>query len=749
MLSIRWQWFRVILVLLAGQGGAAAAGKHFGDIEVSTRRIVNGNTHHGYFEHRFTIANRNPSEDYVITISLPGDASSRGAESIHRLQRTTKVNAGGVVTIPVLQPALPVYGDNSATILINGRSAGKVYLSGGFDHAENRHTSTTPRTILVSRSLDSSALDGALRKSGGGLVPTGTDYSPERAQGPPDVPKGRGGYQPLAWLPAHSGRGHEWLEVDFSNAVIPQKIRLIKTGRDETVKRLDLFDAKGKTIVSLANTNTTTRYRSQFTELTLSAVTVTQKVHRVRVEMDTHRKGTFGIDSVELIGKSESVFASGARASSSYSTVVHGSGSRSAADHPTVMRAEWEASDWSDNWLAYTAFDMIVLHARDFRSMPAGVKEAVWRFVEAGGVIAVIGKAEVPAPWAPTADDESAGLKRYRVGFGECLEIPVVTTRELGSAQLREIQKSARATASVWGGFGNAAAANGVFPVIDNLSVPVRGVSLIMLLFILAVGPINIFILARMNRRIWMLWTVPLISFVTCGIVFAYSLFSEGITPTVRMEAITVLNHTSHRATTLGRLAYYCPLTPSGGLRFGYEAEIFPIVDRNWRSGGTSKSIDWTAGQHLESGWIQARMPSHFAVRKSETRRERVQFEKQADGRWAAINGIGSDIKKLDFKDPAGKTWQLQNLQAGGKAIMAKGGKVTKRGSDRLLREIFQKGLWTRDGKSSVAQTGLAAGTYLADLESSPFMEVGLAGEKHLRLGSVILGIVAPEEFSK
>lgn len=739
------------MTLLVAALGAKAASRHLGDIEVTTQRIVNGNTHHGYFEHRFTIANRNPTEAYEIGIRLPASASSRGNESIRSIVRSIKVDPGSVVTLPVLQPALPIYGANSATILINGRSAGEVHISGGFDHAENRHSPAPPRTILVSRTLDSSSLDGALRKSAGGMLPTGTDYSPERSTGAPDVPKGRGGYQPRAWLPAHSGRGHEWLEVDFSKAVVPQKISLKKSGRDEVIKRLDLFDKKGKTITSVTNTNKSTRYRSQYTDLDIQAGSVTQAVSRVRIEMDTHGKGTFGIDSVQLVGKTNKVYASSARASSAYSTVIHGhSSSRSSsADHPQVMRAEWEVSEWSDNWLGYTAFDMVAVHARDFGAMPAAVKEAVWRYSEAGGVLAVIGQAPVPAPWDKMYVEGGAGVKKYRIGFGECLEIDATTTRGLGSEQLREIQKSTRLTANVWDGFGNAASANSAFPVIDNLSIPVRGVALIMLAFIIVVGPLNIFLLARKNRRIWMLWTVPLISFTTCGVVFLYSIFNEGITPTVRMEGVTLLDHTSHRATTLGRLAYYCPLTPSGGLRFDFESEIFPIVERGWRGGGTSKTMNWNQAQHLESGWLQARMPGHFAVRQSKTQRERVQFEKQADGRWAAVNGLGAAVRRLEFKDPDNVIWHLDNLEVGNKAIMTKQGDAPRNTSMKFLRDLYQSGRWTSEGRSGMPQSGLTSGTYVAELESTPFIDTGLEGKMHTRLGSVVLGILSAEELAK
>lgn len=738
----------VLLTLLLASASSRAAGRQFGDIEVTTQRIVNGQTHHGYFEHRFTIVNRNPSRDFEVEISLPGQASSRSGEVIRRIRRSAKINAGSIVTLPILQPALPVYGRNNAVIYVDGRNVGNVVMSGGFTHAISHYASITERTILVSRSLDSSALDGALSKGVGAVLHGGHNYSPDRALGSPDVPKGRTGvYQPEAWLPAHSGPGHHWLEVDFGTPVIPSKIRLTMSGHSDVVTRIDLFGEKGKTIVSIANTNASKRSSGRFQAFDMSTASVTQQVHRVRVQLDTHGKGSFGIDSIQLIGKTNSPFATAARASSSYSTMAHGSSRSSTPDYPKALRAEWEVSEWSDNWMAFTAFDMIALHARDLRTMPAAVLEAVWRYTEAGGILAVIGKVNVPAPWQKMVEERVSGLRRYNVGFGECLEIDVRNTRELQTGHLKEIQDSTRRSANVWDGFDNVGTANSAFPVIDDLSFSARGVSLIMLLFILAVGPLNIFLLARKNRRIWMLWTVPLISLITCGVIFTYSLFSEGITPTVRLESVTLLDHTSRRATTLGRLAYYCPLTPSGGLRFGYESEIYPIVQRGSR--GTSKSIDWTQDQHLDSGWIQSRMPAHFAVRKSEITRLRVHFEKQADGRWAAQNSLGADVRKLEFKDDNDVLWMTENLSAGAKALMTKVKKSGKNERIEFLRNIYMSGRWNADARNAIRETGMAQGTYVADLDTTPFLNAGLKGKSHLRLGSVVFGIISLEELTK
>ena len=737
--------------LLAGSG-LHAANREFGDLSVSSQRIANGDTFHGYFEHRFTILNRNPSRDFRVQVVLPTRTHGRNSESISRISREITVAAQSEVTLPLLQPALPIFGHNTADIFINGRHAGDLNISGAFQHANVHHGGIAPRLVLVSRSLGVTALDSALQRHVSGGAASGADYSPSRATGRSDVPRGSSAYHRLAWLPERAGRGAEWLELHYQREIKPDRIQVIFHGRQDSIRRFEFLDKAGKISGVVTNTNRSGS-RTSFSQINFNVGSVTQAVRKVRIQMDTHRKDNVAIDSVGLVeAKTKKVFfAKTAAASSTYATVSgrRRASSSSAHNHPTVLRSEWETSDWSENWLGLTPFDVVVLHESDFKRMNGAVTEALWRFAEAGGVVNVLGKAPVPKPWTESRKRETTGIHRYMVGFGECLEFDNINdTKEMDSGQLAALEKATRRTSAVWEGFGNTATANSIFPVVKDLKVPVKGIAFIMLLFILVVGPLNIFLLARINKRIWMLWTIPVISLATCGVVFVYSIFNEGITPTIRVEGVTLLDHVNHRATTLGRLAYYAPLTPSGGAKFNYETEVFPIVARG-RSGGTAKSVDWTQGQHLDSGWIQARMPAHFAIRQSETRRERVQFEKQADGGWAVVNGLGAPLKSVTFRDRGNEVWNGGAIAAGAKAMLNK----TEWGAPQSvhhLRNVYQSGAWFA-GSNIVGrlERDLQPGTYMAIVESTPFMEKGLSGNSHLKADSVVVGILSPEELAR
>ena len=256
-----------------------------------------------------------------------------------------------------------------------------------------------------------------------------------------------------------------------------------------------------------------------------------------------------------------------------------------------------------------------------------------------------------------------------------------------------------------WKSTPNIRTANTRFPVVDKLQVPVRGLFFIILGFAVLFGPVNMILLARTNRRVWLLWTVPVISVLTCLLVFVYSLLAEGITPSIRLEGFTVLDEPGRRATTLGMAAYYCPLTASEGLHFDPDTELTLCVDRfGYTGSGAGRDIDWTRDQHLESGWAMARVPAHFIVRKSEVRRERLQTMEKPDGNLSVVNGLGEKIAQLWLADRQGNILEARDIPAGQQVVLEKPAAPARAGgSPDQLRRLYVSTDWA--GLVNVATT--------------------------------------------
>ena len=735
-------------------GPRAFAAERFDDVAVSPQVFFQGQTYHGYVEMRFSVENQSTDRTRKVTLVTPHQAHGWG-NNLRRVERTVTVSPGATVNVTLWQPPLLLNGDNQVDVIVDGRYRGAIPRGGNNQHMQNHAHSGIPggpRAVLVSRSLNSDDLDKAFRGGVAVKGPTG-HYTAEQATGAPNVPARHGGMHQFAWTPDRTGRGGwEWLELDFKPGRSGTNLlRIHKLGWDQAFKSVTLKGADGTDLATVTVTNSVNRTFSLST-LQVPLPPVTNAITTVRLNVDASASGgQVSVDAVELSDGSISSFAADGRASSTWATRMSHSPASTTYQGPTVLRSELEAAGWSESWLAFTAFDLVVLSRGDLAAMNAAQQNALRSYVEAGGGLAIVDAQELPKTWAGGAVKDSRQsdgvyLQRYQIGFGECVLTSAASITENTRAPLNALRELAKLSGQPWQAMPTDGNANGEFPVVDDARIPVRGIVFIMLAFILVVGPLNIFFCARANNRIAMLWTIPLISFFTCAIVFGYSLLSEGITPTTRTEAVTILDQVSHRATTLARQAFYTPLTPGDGLRYSHDTEVTPLVQVNRYDGGNTRELELSQSQHLVRGWITARVPAHFALRKSETRRERLQVQRLPDGRVTVLNGFGADVQTLWLRDEKGRLFKGEGLKAG-LNMPLRDEKAEPFNPSRTMAALYQ-GSWVlaHDAVMAGPAGQLRPNSYLAVMAEAPFIETGLANPGKARARQTIIGLLAPED---
>jgi hypothetical protein len=320
---------------------------------------------------------------------------------------------------------------------------------------------------------------------------------------------------------------------------------------------------------------------------------------------------------------------------------------------------------------------------------------------------------------------------------------------------LKTVIESWCETAAPWQRVRTDSEANLTFPVVDNVGVPVKGLLALMFVFVTVLGPVNLIVLARKKRKLWLFWTVPLISFLTCLTVIGYIAATEGWQGQSRVEGFTVLDENSRRASSLGWTGVYTQL-PSGGLHFSHQTEVcfqneYDPRSRRFRQDsqpGSALTIDWTRDQNLSSGWLTPRVPAHFVLRKSELRRERMTIARGADGSLEAVNGLGVDLNEFWYQDETGELFHADSIKAGECAIL----KSVERpklgiGDPKTLREVYG-GDWSGhyEWMKIKGPVLLRPRTYLGLLEGAPFLDDGLSGAHVRRARSVIYGVLKERE---
>jgi hypothetical protein len=422
--------------------------------------------------------------------------------------------------------------------------------------------------------------------------------------------------------------------------------------------------------------------------------------------------------------------------------------------------------EWSGNWLSYSGYDAVIISADELRLAPDVVSSALWRYVECGGSMVIIGDWEIPGQWrsrrvkSVEVEEEKSGVawkkfsqplpeaaQNYNVGFGNVTIIDAAGVKSILPEQWGAIKFGWKGSHTGGKAYRDIVDINKDFPVIERIGIPVRGLFVLMFMFVIVIGPINLIWLARRRRKIWMLWTVPAIALVTCLTVTGFALFSEGVSAMSRAESFTILDESSHRASTIGWMAFYAPLTPSEGLHFSYDTEltsVTPEVGYSFRRGG-NRTIDLSNDQHLDSGWIMARVPVYFKYRKSETRRERLTIRQEGDGAISVVNVLGADIRELWLADRNGKVYSASRIRAGAEAKLSPS-PLTLVENKAGLRELFTADDWLGKMKEVDAnpQRFLAPGCYLAKLDASPFVEEGLKNVATRKGRALVYGISAP-----
>ncbi|HKQ79660.1 MAG TPA: hypothetical protein VJ810_38560 [Blastocatellia bacterium] len=452
-----------------------------------------------------------------------------------------------------------------------------------------------------------------------------------------------------------------------------------------------------------------------------------------------------------------------------YPAVIEGFKGASGERDVAYLSYKSPISEWSQNWLGYSGFDAVALTADELRAAPEPVRSALWRYAECGGSLLIIGVWEIPKRWqsrrvsiVEVVEENDSSKKisltlssktqSYNVGFGQVTTIDAANVKSVLPGQWQAIKLGWKGSRPVEGHYSDIPEINGIFPVMDRVGIPVRGLFVLMLAFVVVIGPVNLFWLARRRKKIWMLWTVPAIALVTCLTITGFALLGEGVSATSRVEAFTILDESSHRASTIGWTAFYAPITPSEGLHYSYDTELTPVAPESWnyyRSGGGAgdRTIDLSNDQHFDSGWVTARVPAYFKFRKSETRRERLTITQSENDSISVVNGLGADIRELWVAGRNGEVYSAKEIRAGAETKLSLT-KLGLAGNETGLRDLFTGSDWIEKIKEveQNPQKFLMPGCYLAVVDASPFIEEGLKNVEIRKGRSLVYGISAEAE---
>ena len=396
-----------------------------------------------------------------------------------------------------------------------------------------------------------------------------------------------------------------------------------------------------------------------------------------------------------------------------------------------MVRSNQPTSEWPTSWLAYSQFDGVILSDKEFDTIDPAAVSALADYISLGGAV-----------WVRPAEKQRAKLTEPMKELQQAAASGMgVFLRDRDRSSFRE---QAFANIQCGNSWRDATLAAKALPAVEKQVTPVRLFLVILVFYAIGIGPVLQFLLKLKRRRIWMLWIIPVTAILLCGVVFAGSYFAEGFHGFANFRNITVLDQTSKRASTVGWASFYSPLSDGDGLRFSTATVLQP----QWQGQGNNEdkrevSMDWTNGQHLTTGWLQAKTPIAFRLWKAETRREKLTIRKDKSGTITATNALGADAEGLKLRMPDGTIYTAESIPVGETCTLTK----TNLTQDADLPDVknfcmtASNWLFGDDSRAIEKQyVRLEPGMYQVMLDGHPFVSTAITNPAKDQGKTLVLG---------
>lgn len=266
--------------------------------------------------------------------------------------------------------------------------------------------------------------------------------------------------------------------------------------------------------------------------------------------------------------------------------------------------------------------------------------------------------------------------------------------------------------------------------------VPVGTFTVLVIIFALLVGPVNLYVLGRKKRQPLALFTIPVISVAAALALVLWALADEGLQTKVTARSFTVLDQVRNEASIWSRNGYFSNLPPSRGLRFSPRTQAFFTS-----AAGTGRGITEHGEELVLTGaWLPAREASEIFLIRHEKRRERLLVREEADG-MRVENALGVRVERVLIRRRDGRFLGAEGIDAGASVLAAPGDDTLLDPRDEQESALLASfSAWApATSPLELCPTGrLEPGHYLALCRSAPpFVETGLAdvvstGDYHL-----------------
>ena len=193
---------------------------------------------------------------------------------------------------------------------------------------------------------------------------------------------------------------------------------------------------------------------------------------------------------------------------------------------------------------------------------------------------------------------------------------------------------------------------------------PVNGFRVLITLFVLAIGPLNYYLLKRWRSLHLLVVTVPVCATAVTLALFAYALVADGLGTRVRVRSLTQIDQARGQTVCWSRLSFYAGLSPYSGMRFPNDVAVIPFEYLPSGDQSRTRELIWEDDQRLTKGWLPSRTPTQFLTIRSRQTDAKLTITEPVEYPIAisVTNQLGTAVEQLLLRNKDGQYFWATNL---------------------------------------------------------------------------------------